>query len=282
VKPTAIDRRTAKETADTATAVALKPKAVYPTPLRRYIGWHKTLAVQELLLSDVRKAREIAAVHELTRLSAHGAVSALAKSSPQISYEVIEAQAGIAVRLLNLTPDEGDTAWQTLAACGHLGDTDELALYSRIKTLSDAELDQLRLVLAVLPFGQDNCDRLDSGESLFNAVATDLKADMRNHWRPDADFLNRRNREQLVAIAEECGYADGVSGLRTWKKAELVNALLRHFEQARQASTPTEAQRKALAWLPGAMLFPAIDPDANTAVSDDEPPFDTDDEIDAA
>jgi hypothetical protein len=32
---------------------------------------------------------------------------------------------------------------------------------------------------------------------------------MRNHWRPDRRFLERRTREQLVAIATDCGYAEG-------------------------------------------------------------------------
>jgi ParB family transcriptional regulator, chromosome partitioning protein len=280
LKPKAINRKTADETADSGLAAA-KPKAMYPTPLRRYMGWHKTLAVQEVLLADSRRAREVAAIHELLGLRVHDALQALAKSEKQqISYEVIEAQAAIIVRLLGLEQTDGDPAWRTLGVVGRQTD-DALDLYRRIKALSDAELDQLRLVVAVLPFGQTNCDRLDSGESLFNAVATDLKIDMRNHWRPDADFLNRRTREQLVALAEQCGHADGVSGLRTRKKTELVNALLRHFEQARQASAPNEAQTKAISWLPEAMLFPAIDPDAREASVDDEPPFDADDDSEA-
>lgn len=280
LKPKAIDRKTADETADSA--LAAKPKATYPKPLREYIGWHKTLAVQEVLLADSRKAREVAALHELLRLCAHEGVQALAKSEKQqISYEVIEAQAAIIVRLLKLEQQEGDPAWKALSA-GSGRSADALELYGSIKALSDAELEQLRLVVAVLPFGQLDCYRLDSGDSLFNAVAIDLKVDMRNHWRPDAEFLNRRTREQLVTIGEQCGYADGVSGLRTWKKGELVNALLRHFEQARQSSAPTVAQSKALSWLPEAMLFPAVDPDASDTACEDEPPFDVDDETEAA
>lgn len=65
-----------------------------------------------------------------------------------------------------------------------------------------------------------------------------------------------------------------------------MQGLVRHFEQARQAGADaTNAQRKALAWLPEAMLFPAVDPDAGADDSaaldgdDDEPPFDTDDDV---
>jgi hypothetical protein len=63
-----------------------------------------------------------------------------------------------------------------------------------------------------------------------------------------------------------------IAPLHSWKKTELVNGLLRHFEQARQASRPTAAQEKDRAWLPAAMLFPAADPDADpeTDHGDDE------------
>jgi hypothetical protein len=40
-------------------------------------------------------------------------------------------------------------------------------------------------------------------------VARDLGIDMRSHWRPDGGFFAKRNREQLIGIAGDCGYADG-------------------------------------------------------------------------
>lgn len=292
IRPERMDRHTAAETAESPLAPA-KTKAVYPAPLRRTIAWHKTLAVQEVLLSDARKAKEVAAVHALLALKPHEALVHLARAAqPQVSYEVLETQAAVAVRLLGLEPSDGIPAWQALTS---MTGFDAVALYRQIATLSDAALDQLHTVLAVLPFGQLVCERLDAGESLFNAVASDLKVDMRNHWRPDDDFLNRRTREQLVAIARECGYEDGLSRLHTWKKGELVQGLLRHFASARQAQQPTDAQRKALTWLPEAMLFPAVDPDADASRIDaaEEPdadgldgegdvPFNVDDEVAAA
>jgi hypothetical protein len=60
----------------------------------------------------------------------------------------------------------------------------------------------------------------------------------------------------------ECGYALSAGSVRSYKKSELVNALLRHFANAHAAAEPTPAQRKAIEWLPEAMLFPAVDPDA--------------------
>ena len=94
---------------------------------------------------------------------------------------------------------------------------------------------------------------------------------MKNHWRPDAAFCDKRNREQLVGLAKECGYADGNGSLGSYKKSELTSSLVRHFVNAHGTDEPTEAQRKALGWLPEAMLFPAVDRHA---------PVETDAEID--
>jgi hypothetical protein len=57
--------------------------------------------------------------------------------------------------------------------------------------------------------------------------------------------------------------------LASYKKADLVNCLIRHFESARAAATPTPAQAKAREWLPEAMLFPAVDSDVTTESEDD-------------
>ena len=139
---------------------------------------------------------------------------------------------------------------------------DDLSLYEAVRGLCDHDLDQLDTLLTALSFGQDVCQRLDTEDSLFNRVARDLCVDMRNHWRPDRSFLERRTRDQLVAIAVDCGYAEGTGRVASYKKADLVNCLIRHFESARAAATPTPAQQKAREWLPEAMLFPAVDPDA--------------------
>lgn len=135
--------------------------------------------------------------------------------------------------------------------------------------LGDHELDQLLTLLTALAFGQRDCNRLDSADSLFNRVARDLDLDMRGSWRADRAFLERRTTAQLLVIARECGYADGVGTVGSFKKVELVNALLRHFANAHAASNPTPSQQKARDWLPEAMRFPAIDPDA--LLSDQEP-----------
>lgn len=84
---------------------------------------------------------------------------------------------------------------------------------------------------------------------------------MKNHWKPDRSFLDRRNRLQLAQVAKDCGYAEGRSGIESYKKSELVSGLLKHFASAFEAKTPTKAQMNAVRWLPEAMSFPAVNPD---------------------
>jgi ParB family transcriptional regulator, chromosome partitioning protein len=129
--------------------------------------------------------------------------------------------------------------------------------------LSDHDLEQIETLLIALTFGQGDCQRLDARDSLFNRIARDLGVSMRNHWTPDRSFLERRTRDQLVAIAADCGYVEGAGQVASYKKADLVNCLIRHFQSAKAAAAPTPAQQKARDWLPEAMLFPAVDADAS-------------------
>jgi ParB family transcriptional regulator, chromosome partitioning protein len=152
---------------------------------------------------------------------------------------------------------------------------DDLGLYEAVRSLSDHEFDQLETLLTALVFGQEICQRLDTGDSLFNRVARDLCVDMRYHWHPDRSFLERRTRDQLVAIAVDCGYAENTGRVATYKKSELVNLLLWYFDTARSAATPTPAQENAREWLPDAMRFPSVNPDAIAEVEEepDEAPW---------
>ncbi len=103
----------------------------------------------------------------------------------------------------------------------------------------------MQILLTALSFGQENCDRLDTSDSLFNRVARDLSVDMRNHWSPDASFFGKRTRDQLVSIAIECGYAEGKGQVSSYKKTDLVNCLARHFQSAKAAAEPTPAQQQS-------------------------------------
>jgi hypothetical protein len=76
--------------------------------------------------------------------------------------------------------------------------------------------------------------------------------------RPQSDGDHDQQRSRLDDIA------------RGYKKGELVDTLLRHFTLAFSADEPSAAQSKAKAWLPNAMLFPAIDPQAVQDEPEDE------------
>ncbi len=266
-----IDPGTRAATADNP-AAPKKPKAAYSTPLCRYIGWHKSLAVQELLLGNPRKAKEVAVIHILLNLDLHEGVKLLSRQEePGSAYAALEAQAHLFAKWLGFGIEEGESVWAQFPPRS----VDVLSLYEAVEGLADHELEQLHTLLAALSFGQTVCERLDARDSLFNRVARDLEADMRNHWRPCRAFLERRTRDQLVAIAKDCGYAEGVRSIGSFKKSELVGSLLRHFANAHAAPEPTPAQRRALEWLPEAMLFPAVDPSATQEPeAEDEPDID--------
>jgi ParB family chromosome partitioning protein len=206
-------------------------------------------------------------VDRLMRYKPHEALTALAKAAePQTAYGVIEEQVRQFAVKLGFAIEAERSVW---AQFPHPR-LDDLALYEAVRGLSDHELDQLDTLLSAVVFGQSVCQRLDTEDSLFNRVARDLCVDMRYHWHPDRSFLERRTRDQLVAIAVDCGYAENTSRVATYKKAELVNSLLWYFDSARATATPTPAQQKAREWLPDAMRFPAVGPHASTEPEDAE------------
>lgn len=239
-----------------------KAKPFYTTPLRRIIGHCKTAAVGELLLASPRTAKEVLAVLLLEAFNPHEAYREAAKQSErQKPFTVLDRQARMMAQRLGLPVEEGECGWAALASRRPF---DPVAIYTAIKALSDHDLDELHTLIVALTFGQKYCDKLECGDTLFNRVAQDLKADLRNHWIPDRAFLSRRTREQLLEIAKHNGMAEGRGALATYKKSELVEGILFHDAQARSASSPTPAQRKALDWLPEAFLFPAAGPDTHT------------------
>ncbi len=261
-----IDRHGAQETFENPIAPR-KPKAAYSSVLCAYIAHHKTAAVQEMLFACPRKAKEVAVVERLKTFRPHEAITALMREAePQSAYAVLEGQVRSFAGKLGFANEAEEPVWTQFPPYS----VDNLALYEAVRKLSDHDLDQLDTLLTVLVFGQEFCHRLDTTDSMFNRVARDLCVEMRYHWHPDRSFLERRTRDQLAAIAVDCGYAETVARLASYKKAELVNSLLWWFEAARASGSPTAAQQKAREWLPDAMRFPAVDPDAATALSRDQ------------
>jgi hypothetical protein len=253
-------RKASRQTVQTLrdNPIAPKPKASYATPLRRMPACHKSMAVQEVLLSAPRVAKELAAVRSFVELNMHTCVGTLSREDdPQGAYRVLETQAAHFARKLDLAPEQGEDVWSVFPP----SDPDDVAIYLSVKTFSDHELEGFRTLLTALSFGQEDCDRFDTKDSLFNVLAQNLNISMRNHWRPDRSFFEKRTRDQLVSVAKECGFADGGSCLGSYKKSVLVSGLAKFFADAQGESDPSEAQEKAGAWLPDVMLFPAVDPD---------------------
>jgi hypothetical protein len=135
------------------------------------------------------------------------------------------------------------------------GDAIDVEVYDRVTRLSDEELDRLLVLLPTLCFGQDDVEVLDTDQSLFNKVATDLTLNMREWWTPDVAFLTMLRRDQLQIIATSFDGASRLVGAKAWSKTELVQALAREFTTS---TVPNPAGvEKLRRWLPGIFGFPA-------------------------
>jgi ParB family chromosome partitioning protein len=232
-----------------ATRAPAKPKvqAEYVAPVVRNLSAHKSLAVMAALLDNPRKAREIAVVQMLNAsdwtgrvtLDPHPALAAFEEGEAPATVRRIEAEcAAFAALFREMEKGYSRAArwrWEWLVAQSK----DPVKVYEAVKAMPDPELERLHTLLTVLTFGQGSLDSLDRGRSLFNAVAGDLGIDMRRHWRPDAAFLSKRRKDQLVAIAKESGASIRMGALKDYSKATLVEALIKHFERTKAA--PDEA-----------------------------------------
>lgn len=249
-----------KAAASTTKALKAKEKDFYPTPLRRYMGMHKSLAVQAAILGNPRKAKEIVVCNKLAKFKAHDCLQYFElEGVVPPALAVINQQAEILLSDMSIRPDEDKPVWKTL---GYEFSADKELAYDVVKTLTDEQLESILLFLEVCEFGQDMVDRLDTHEdSLFNKVAKDLSVDMRDYWRPDEGFLKRRNKVQLQALMNESGASAKLASAAEYNKGELVKSLTKFFQSAKKAKKPTETDQKANDWLPEAMNFPAIDSD---------------------
>src|SRR3546814_20887591 len=106
-------------------------------------------------------------------------------------------------------------------------------------------------------------EALDTEVSLFNQVAQDLGVSMREWWRPDDAFLAGIRRAELEQVAIESGASLRMGRLASMRKADLVQALAKHFQRtADQDDELDEHDQKGRARLPGVTWFPAEGPQA--------------------
>jgi hypothetical protein len=125
-----------------------------------------------------------------------------------------------------------------------------------VRRLPDDELERLLVLLPALCLGQDHLEVVDEGDTLLNRIAGDLTVAMRAWWTPDAAFLALLTRDQLLQVAGECGAGAHLTGMNGWTKRRLVDELAAHF--ADHTDPAKDADRLALAWLPGLLRFPAV------------------------
>ena len=254
-----LDEKTDEATKDNP-IVDKKPKPTYTVPLMRYMAMHKSLAVQRALLENPRIMKEIIVAGELAmfRHASHEYLRYFDEEeslSPALSgiNEIARKIYGFFAQ----TP-EGMT-WHEFNELFYSHE----AAYDQVKTLSDEQLSEVLVFLAALKFGQSDTERLDTSKnSLFNKIAKDLSVDMRDYWRPDEAFLKRRNKDQLQKIILEAGCAQNFGNAASHKKKDLVAAMAGHFQKVLTLEAPNASELKAVFWLPEAMQFPAIDPDA--------------------
>ena len=89
------------------------------------------------------------------------------------------------------------------------------------------------------------------------------------------------NTASVLIADTESGLAARLGHPSEMKKAELVRKLAGQFQRVHDLSNPAGDDLKAHDWLPDAMRFPAVDPDAPNAVSDspeDDPSEEAEDE----
>ena len=274
--------KTRAEASTCQTLKTNKEKDTYPAPLRRYIGMHKSLAVQAALLGNPRKAKELAVCSKLYRFEAHDCLRYFeAQNAAPPALRIINEGATRLLLDLNIEDREGEQPWKTLGSA--FARSIEEA-YAAVQSLTDEELEAILVFLEVCEFGQKFADRLDTNEaSLFNRVAQDLAVDMRHYWRPDEGFLKRRNKIQLQKLMNESGASEKLASAAEYKKGELVSKLTKFFEAAQSTETGSESDLKVNDWLPEAMNFPAIDPDCKVQqfsgdLPDEDDIFEDDDE----
>lgn len=254
------DREAAEATSEVADADP-KQRLAYSKPLCNYMAMHKSMAVQAALLANPRKAKEIAIVQMVSsprmrhaiRLTQHSCLARFSESeTPPETFAALEVEAKDMWKAIGEEVDDDENFCTKLSRY----DPDPVVWYERVRTLSNPKLDRLHLLLTTLCFGQDDTDSIDTDEnSLFNRVASDLKVDMRNHWTPDTEFLSKRSKDQLAEIVIDAGLEKKVSTANGIKKADLVEAMVTAFAEAKVAGKPSKEQKLTKDWLPKPMQF---------------------------
>ncbi len=248
------------------TPITPKERPAYGASLLRYVGNHKSIAVQAALMANLRKAKEVAAVLLLAgrqgggpvRITSHPCLAHFGQSERKPKgYVEIEAQARRLAQAIGLLP-KGKKGNGAAVDPNLTHGSNPLALYATVQQLAEDDLDMLIMYLLVLAFGQEHLEELDSSESLFNRIGQDLGVAMRQWWTPDEAFLAGLKRDHLAQVAVECGASLRFGKLKEMSKKELVDRLARYFERTADPEAKLdEHDAKGREWFPGMLKFPA-------------------------
>jgi len=247
-------------TADAPAAPKKRPEV--SSGLVRYAALHKSVAVQAALLQNPRRAKEVAAVSLLLglvpgkrlRIDVHPCLTAW--DAPEQTPRAFQFVSAELLRITNALRIQFDA--RTRALSSDREDDTPTGLYRAVQALSEDDLDRTCTLLVLLSFGQCSIDTLDTEQSLFNVVASDLALGIRNWWTPDAEFLTLLRKDQLETTAIESGASLRLGKLKSYGKKDLVGALAQFFARtADPAAVLDEDDKKGLAWVPGTMCFPA-------------------------
>ncbi len=251
-----------KVTDDITVGQEKKKKPFYSRPVMEQMAMYKSIAVQQALLSNPRKAKEMAVIQLLEcgefrmNLSIQNHKCVEYFDNQDIESTSMDAVRNVAKDVLAILGQEDFSAFGWRCDAGNV--------YLHLKTLSDVELDKVHLFFTTMSFGQANTDTLDCQEnSLFNILAQDLEIDMNALWYPNAAFLSKRNKDQLADIVEATQSSSLFGSVQNWKKGDLVKKLSEHLKRIYERGAQTPEEETAENWLPEAMLFPAVDPDNN-------------------
>jgi ParB family chromosome partitioning protein len=230
-----------------------KPKDAMPESLRR------DLAAQRLAIAQVEIASHPAIALDL--LAFHAAVSLIGKR---------EVTDGPAVKFLPPKPgmeQKPSTATARLSSIGKKlpigwlkpkSDAERFEAFRRLPQQSRLDL----LAYAVTLTLQPKLGGTDAASgTAYDAALALTGASVAEYWRPTADnFLNRRRRDDLLAIGREVLGEQWAKSSTDKKKSVLVTQLDRAFSNPDKAGTDREHVAKLKAWLPAGMGFGTATP----------------------
>jgi ParB family chromosome partitioning protein len=201
---------------------------------------HQALAVRQLLLDFPRCRKRVLAMilHDKVNsegLAIHHEANAVDVNLAQVDGVKSEVAEQMRTRRAKFDPLSGER-WVS-----------DVEAYQRLGELSESRLDKLIEVLTV------DCltTHLQRGTELVRRLGTELKVDMRRHWRPDETWLTGFQKIQLAQLLAQLHGSTYEPASDTRKKSELVHALAKLFSDAAEGKVEDKnLAERVNQWLP--------------------------------